>query len=423
MRIHIIALVLLLAGTCLAYAQENDSARVAIPSRLMLGGYGEAVFQRMLYSDNPARYAYPQNNRDVSHGRFDLPHVVVYMAYDFGKGWKFSSEIEFEHGGTGSTFEIETEEAGEYEKELEKGGEVAMEQFWIEKTFSSKAHLRMGHIVVPVGLTNQYHLPTEYFGVLRPEEESSILPCTWHQTGISFWGNTGKWRYEAQFLAGLDAERFGSANWIKEGAPSPYEFEIANRFGGAFRIDYYPVAGLRTALSGYSGHSAANSLKWERYAGLQGAVSIASFDATYNSGNILARANAVYGHLGDAYAISTTNKKLPSAGPSPRTDVASDVLSYYAEAGYNVLSFLAPRSKDKLYVYGHYGFYDSMYRTAGTIKPKGWSRKTIFSGGLNYFPVKEVAIKAEFSFRKFKEPYNNEPTLSLGVVYAGLFNL
>jgi hypothetical protein len=403
------------------YAQ-TDSAQ-ARKSHFSFGGYGEAVAQRMLYSDNAARYAYPATNKNASHGRFDLPHVVLFMSYDFGKGWKFSSEIEFEHGGTGNTYEIEMDEAGEYETELEKGGEVALEQFWLEKTFSPKARLRIGHIIVPIGLTNQYHLPNEFLSVLRPEEESEILPCTWHQTGISFWGRAGAWRYEAQFLPGLDAERFNNANWIKKGATSPYEFEIANAYAGAFRVDNYSVPGLRMALSGYYGYSARNSLKWDRYTGqkLKGAVSIGTFDAVYNAHHIWARTNVLYGHLGDAYAISMVNKKLPSAGPSPRTDVASGVLSYYVEAGYDLLSLFNAQKDRKFYVYAHYGFYDSMYQTAGNIKPKGWSNKTIISGGINYYPLKEIAIKAEYAYRKFNATYNNEPTISVGIVYAGMF--
>lgn len=404
-------------------AQTSDSK--SVKPRLLLGGYGEAVFQRMFYSDNPARYAYPATNKDASHGRFDIPHAVIYLDYDFGKGWKFSSEIEFEHGGTGTTYEIEVDEAGEYETELEKGGEVALEQFWIEKTFTPAARVRFGHIVVPVGLTNQYHLPTEYFTVLRPEEDSEILPCTWHQTGISFRGKAGKWGYEAQFLPGLDAERFNNANWIKKSATSPYEFEIANAYAGAFRVDNYAVPGLRMALSGYYGYSARNSLKWDRYTNqnLKGAVSIGAFDAVYNAHSVLARTSVIFGHLDDSYAISNVNKKLPSAGPSPRTDVASDVLSYYVEAGYDVLSLCSSSNTDKkCYVFGHYGSYDSMYKTAGNISPKGWSYKNVISAGINYYPLRDIAVKAEYSFRKFKAPYNNEPTFSMGVVYAGLFN-
>ncbi|MDR3267988.1 MAG: hypothetical protein LBT83_02835, partial [Tannerella sp.] len=140
----------------------------AAPSRFQLGAYGEAVMQRMSYSDNVARYAYPERYAGATHGRTDLPHVVLFLSYDLGRGWKISSEIEWEHGGSGSTYEIEYTEAGEYETEIEKGGEVALEQFWIEKSWAKYANLRMGHIIVPVGLTNQYHMPTEFFSVLRP---------------------------------------------------------------------------------------------------------------------------------------------------------------------------------------------------------------------------------------------------------------
>ncbi|MDR3338545.1 MAG: hypothetical protein LBT25_00370, partial [Candidatus Symbiothrix sp.] len=135
----IFSLLLITAFFAEIKAQTNDSTSVSFlknKSRFTMGGYGEAVVQRMFFSDNVQRYAYPESHKDESHGRFDLPHVVIYTAYDFGKGWKFSSEIEFEHGGSGGAYEIEKEETGEYEAELEKGGEVALEQFWIEKTFS-----------------------------------------------------------------------------------------------------------------------------------------------------------------------------------------------------------------------------------------------------------------------------------------------
>jgi hypothetical protein len=415
------------------YEQPADSVvRTAsvTPPRFLLGAYGEAVMQRMFYSDNVARYAYPATYRDATHGRVDLPHVVLFFSYDLGQGWKISSEIEFEHGGSGSTYEIEYTEAGEYETEIEKGGEVAIEQFWVEKSWADYANVRLGHIIVPIGITNQHHMPTEFFSVLRPEEEAAILPCTWHETGISLWGRTARWRYEALFIAGLDAERFNDVNWIQGGSASPYEFKIANKYAGAFRVDNYSVEGLRMGLSGYFGFSAKNTLKPERYrtsgsssVDINGSVTIGNFDAIYDAHHIRARTNILYGHLGDSYTISRVNRRLPSASPSPRTDVASDVLSWYVEAGYDVLSFARNRkNKDaRLYLYAHYGFYDSMYKTASDIPQKEWCEKKIISAGVNYFPVKGLVIKAEYLMRQMKAPYNNEPSVSLGIGYAGLF--
>ncbi len=404
-----------------------DSSAVKATPRLRLGGYGEVVMQRMFYSDDANRYNSPALYKNGKYGRFDLPHAVFFISYDFGRGWKVSTEIEYEHGGVGTTIEIEADEGGEYETEVEHGGEVVLEQFWIEKSWARYANLRIGHIIVPVGLTNMYHMPTEYFTVLRPEEDATMIPCTWHETGLSFWGNAGKWRYEAQFLAGLDAEGFNNSNWVRGGANSAYEFKIANSYAGAFRVDNHSVKGLRIGLSGYFGFSALNSLKQSRYenAGINGAVSIGALDFTYDDHNLIARGSFLYGHLGDSYYISMINKKLPSASPSPRTEVASDAMSYYGELAYDLLSLFPGRSytKDKLYVFGHYGYYNSMYKTVESkgIMPRGWSEKTVISAGLNYFPMKELVIKAEYSFRKFKSPYNNEPTISLGIGYSGFF--
>lgn len=114
-----------------AFAQNvavsaSDSVYEHIGGRkLTLGGYGEAVYSRNFYSDNVYRYSSPEQNKDEpSHGRFDIPHAVFYISYDFGKGWIMSSEIEFEHTGTGSATEKEFDEGGEWELENEKGGEV-----------------------------------------------------------------------------------------------------------------------------------------------------------------------------------------------------------------------------------------------------------------------------------------------------------
>lgn len=269
-------------------AQEGTQRAGEKASRLTIGGYGEAVFTRNFYSDKYLRYTDAQRYKDDdSHGRFDLPHVVLWLGYDFGHGWSLGTEIEFEHGGTESAVEIEEEEAGEYESEVERGGEVALEQFWINKEWlGGRVNLKMGHLVVPVGATNMYHLPTEFFTNYRPEGEGTIMPCTWHETGVSLWGEVGKWRYEVMMLPGLDSDRFGRQNWIAGGAGSPYEFKIANSYAGAFRVDNFSVKGLRLSLSGYIGNSFKNTLSVTenaKYKDVKGTVMIGAFDFCYET--------------------------------------------------------------------------------------------------------------------------------------------
>ncbi|GHT05374.1 hypothetical protein FACS189423_09440 [Bacteroidia bacterium] len=408
-------------------AETNDTTLIqnSSTSALTLGGYGEAVFTRNFYSGNPFRYMKPDLYKNgPGHGRFDLPHVVFFVGYEFGNGWRMNSEIEFEHGGTESAVEVEAEEGGEYEQEIERGGEVVLEQFWIEKTFSQALNLRVGHIIVPVGLTNGNHLPTQFFTVYRPEGENTILPCTWHETGISLWGRIRDWRYEVMLLPGLDSDLFGGEKWIGAASASPYEFKIANKYAGAFRLDNYSVRGLRMGISAYYGESFANSMMpsyADKYNKVKGAVVIGSFDFEYNAHHWVARGYFDYGHLGDSQTISIYNRNLPNQSPSPRTNIASDAMAAGVEAGYDLFSRFAKLKAQKLYLFGRYEQYDSMYKTAKSIQDEAWCGRQRVVAGINYFPVKEVVLKAEYSAGLLKAPFNNESAVSLGIAYSGFF--
>ena len=397
-----------------------------VKRRLTVGGYGEAVASRMFYSNNYKRYTNAELYKDDNgYGQFDLPHVVVYLGYDFGKGWSMGAEIEFEHGGTESAIEIEEEETGEYESEIERGGEVALEQFWLQKSFSRALNLRMGHMVVPVGGTNNSHMPTEFFTVYRPEGENTILPCTWHETGVSLWGRVSDWRYEAMFIAGLDADRFGNKGWIHDGSGSPYEFKIATAYAGALRIDNYSIKGLRLSVSGYLGNSANNTLNaTSKYKGLHGTVAIGAFDFLYSDHNIIARGNFDYGHLSNSLEITNANMSTRKDSPSPKTSIAEAAMAVGIEAGYDIFSQISSmRAKaQRLYLFGRYDYYDSMFKTVKNMADeKMWQRQKV-TAGINYYPIPQIAIKGEYSYRILPSQFNNEPTISLGVCYSGIFH-
>ena len=416
------------AGITEASASETPKKEKK-KSRFTIGGYGEATYSRNFYSDNYLRYSNPQDYKDETHGRFDLPHVVLMLGYDFGKGWSMGMEIEFEHGGTESAVEIEEHEGGEYESEVERGGEVALEQFWIQKSFCPEFNIKLGHMVVPVGATNAHHLPTEFFGVYRPEGENTIMPCTWHETGLSIWGRAGDWRYEAMLLPGLDSDRFGDKEWIKGGAGSPYEFKIANAMAGAFRVDNYSVKGLRLSVSGYAGNTFSNTLKKATaaiYEDVKGTVLIGAFDFLYDDHNWIARGNFDYGHLSDADLITRYNGSFSNDSPSKKASVASAAISSGVEVGYDLFGWFGKKQQEKgrkLYLFGRYEYYDSMFDTEATITDYEQYGRQRIAFGVNYYPMKEIVIKGEYSLGIMKSKFDNEPAVSLGVAYSGFFNL
>lgn len=411
-------------------AQESDTTHVEPrKSRLQIGGYGEVVYTHNFFSDKYLRYTDAANYaNDKGHGRFDIPHLVLWIGYDFGKGWSLGTEIEFEHGGTGSAVEIEEEEGGEYESEVERGGEVVLEQFWINKAWLKGAiNLKMGHIIVPVGATNMYHMPTEFFTNMRPEGENTIMPCTWHETGIALWGSKSGWRYELQLLPGLDSDRFNRQNWVGNGAGSPYEFKIANTFATAFRLDNTSIKGLRLSLSGYVGNSFKNTLSAtdsQRYRDVKGTVAIGSFDFAYSTSNFIVRGNFDYGHLTDSELITKFNMSMRNDSVSPKQSVASDALATGVEVGYNFFG-LSPKlsaADQQLWLFGRYEYYDSMFKTEGTIQDTKWCARQRFVVGVNYHPMRDIVVKAEYGMGILSKQYNNEPYVSVGIAYAGLFN-
>ena len=420
----------LVAGLATASAQTvaADSVMQHVNGkRLSVGGYGEVAMSRNFYSDHVSRYSLADEHKnDPSHGRFDIPHAVIYLGYDFGKGWTMGTEIEFEHGGVGMAYEKEDEEGGEWEQEVEKGGEVELEQFWIQKSFGRWANIKAGHIVVPVGLNNAYHEPLNFFTVYRPEGENTVLPSTWHQTGVSFWGRTKGWRYELQFLAGLNSDNFTNTGWINKGPGTPTEGEIATKYGIALRIDNYCIKGLRIGLSGYYGHAIGNSYpnnKDGAESKYKGVVAIGAIDFTYNNYNWIVRGQADYGYLSDAKQLKYFTNRLNGLSPFHHSAfVSKNAFAYGIEAGYNVFSQIEKlrQSNQKMYLFGRYEHYNP-YASKTKNTSYDYTNVQRMAVGINYYPVKQIVVKAEYSHRFLKSQYNNEPAINIGVAYEGWF--
>ena len=420
----------LVAGLATASAQTvaADSVMQHVNGkRLSVGGYGEVAMSRNFYSDHVSRYSLADEHKnDPSHGRFDIPHAVIYLGYDFGKGWTMGTEIEFEHGGVGMAYEKEDEEGGEWEQEVEKGGEVELEQFWIQKSFGRWANIKAGHIVVPVGLNNAYHEPLNFFTVYRPEGENTVLPSTWHQTGVSFWGRTKGWRYELQFLAGLNSDNFTNTGWINKGPGTPTEGEIATKYGTALRIDNYSIKGLRIGLSGYYGHAIGNSYpnnKDGAESKYKGVVAIGAIDFTYNNYNWIVRGQADYGYLSDAKQLKYFTNRLNGLSPFHHSAfVSKNAFAYGIEAGYNIFSQIEKlrQSNQKMYLFGRYEHYNP-YASKTKNTSYDYTNVQRMAVGINYYPVKQIVVKAEYSHRFLKSQYNNEPAINIGVAYEGWF--
>lgn len=397
------------------YAGDYESFR--------FGGYGEMAAS---YKDYDFNRFTPNGSGKKNRGEISIPRFILAFDYKFSSKWVLGAEIEFEYGGTGSAREIEWyEENGEYETEIEKGGEVALEQFHITRLINKHINLRFGHMVIPVGLTNTHHEPINFFGVYRPEGETTILPSTWHETGVAVFGQLGKFDYEVQLVSGLDPQGFRSEDWISNGRQGA--FEISNFTSPAFvaRANYSGVKGLRVGASFYYNQTAKNATKPHRNTGYKFPVTIITGDAQYKSpnNNLIVRANAVYGNLGASAALTTINNSSSGASGYPNTTVARNAVSYAGEAGYNVGSFFGEKAP-RLYPFIRYEYYNPMEETeegSGLLADKRFQVSAL-TAGLNYYALPNLVLKADYTHRSVGGgKYNSENQISVGIAYIGWF--
>lgn len=405
--------------------EEADGYR-----KYRVGGYGEILAQFKNYGINRFNGT-AQGNSDFKRNTISIPRFVLAGDYKFNKHWMLGMEVEFEAGGTGTAYEIENTENGEYETEVEKGGEVALEQFHITYRLNNAFMVRVGHQIVPVGLTNTHHEPVNFFGTVRPEGETTLLPSTWHETGLSILGEVGKqWTlfdYQAMVLAGLNANGFDRNTWVAGGKQGFFEVDNFTSPAYVARVNYKGVPGLRLGASFYYVHNAAaNSDKPQTYT-FDVPVRIWSVDAQYVHRYFTVRGNILGGKIGNSSLLTAKNNRLSSKSPYSRlAPIAERGVSYGAEAGIHVKGFVRnPKWWDitPFFRYEYYNPQEKVVVDANNLKGADDRLKThMWVAGLNYRPLPYLVIKADYTHRSIGDgKYKSENEFALGVAFVGWF--
>ncbi len=423
LRTSWIACLFLLIASIGLYGQteqtEAEEKAEASESGFEIEGYGEILYQH--YDYGPDRRSGADGAPEDSRSIVDIPRAVFEMKYFFDDDLRLEAEIEFEHGGTGSAMELEYEEFGEYEHEVEKGGEVVLEELHLTKRFSDHFSLRAGRLILPVGLTNKEHEPDDYFTATRPEGEMSIIPVTWNEIGLQGFGAVGDLEWMLMVVNGLDATGFTSENWIVEGHQTRFETIRATDPAVVARLDYSPLSWMTIGASFYRGNSTGNRPK-EDMEGISGVVMIAEGDLRINRGPLVIRGEFLNGTLTNAPEISSKNSRISKNLQVPRTPVASAARAWSVEGGYDVFSLIDADSPIRLLPFIRYEYYNSMEETEGTTFADPRFERTLLTGGINLHPIKGLVLKADYSHRKLGlDRYNDENTFSIGVGYVGTF--
>lgn len=378
---------------------------VADTNEFSVSGYGIINYAHYDWELDPNRRA-----------SIDIERLVVAPKYRMNDTIHLEAELEFEHGGTGSTMEFDRfEEFGEFEMEIEKGGEVIVEKLAAVFSIHPLLNFRVGHIIVPVGLLAKRHRPQHYFTTTRPEAEAHIIPTIWHETGVELFGSLGSLKYQTQIINGLDSTGFSSRHWIVPG--HQLRFETVNAEAPAFvgRLEYEFHEDFTVGISGYFGDTAANRPKPD--VDFDAYVGIVSFHGFYEMRGLKLRGVILGGSLQNADRLSKANRTLSNNLNVKRTPIGSTAVGCYVEVGYDVLSSIkTDTSSPVLDVFARFDYYDTMASVEGIIFDNPRWERTTWTFGLNYQVHPKLVFKGHYSLRRLAaKEKNRENTFAVGL--------
>jgi hypothetical protein len=186
---------------------------------------------------------YNRPTHDSKNTVADLRRFVLGYQHRFDDKTKVVTELEVEHAVSSSS----------------DRGEVEVEQAYIERQLTGQYAVRGGLFLMPVGLLNENHEPTAFYGVERNFVETAIIPSTWREGGIQIVGSYDNGlTAQAGITTGFDLNKWDATS--TEGAESPLgsihqELQLANaRDLSAFgALNWRGVPGLLVGGSLFTG--------------------------------------------------------------------------------------------------------------------------------------------------------------------------
>jgi len=325
-----------------------------------LAGYGEVVYENYSQIREDGRDA---NKKD----QLDYLRNVVYVGFRFNDWILFNSEIEFEHASTG------------------KGGEVSMEFGYVEMMLSRSFNLRAGMVLPPVGIINEKHEPSTFFGSLRPVVERSIIPSTWRTNGIGAYGDLGSFSYRAYIVEGLDGSKFSDADGIRGGRQSGAR-SLVEDFGITGKLEYTALPGTLLAASFYRGNSG-QARRDSLNNRINATTTVLSVHGEFVWKVLEMRALYAANFVGEADKLSRITGKT----------IGSSMVGYYGVVGYDIIPLVVPGSEQALLPFVQYEVVNTHARVPAGYAQNPAMDRTIITFGLSYKPHPNVAFKFDYS--------------------------
>ena len=127
----------------------------------------------------------------------------------------------------------------------------------MEHDFTSTTRMKAGLFLIPIGILNQTHEPTTFFGVERNNVEKNMLPTTRWQGGLSLSGEIlPAWTYEGAFTSGLKIDFAEGDYKIRDGRQKVAKDDFSK-----------PVYTLNTKYTGIAGLELGATIQYQAVLG------------------------------------------------------------------------------------------------------------------------------------------------------------
>jgi len=316
-------------------------------SPLSIGGYGE-----MYYANSGSQGSV-----------VDVYRFVPYIGYKFSDNIILNTEIEFEHGGVNVADGT--------------GAEVLVEFMYLDFLQNKNLNVRLGNMLVPMGLINERHEPTLFTTVQRPSTAKYLIPSTWSESGVMAYGEIAEgWNYKLALLTALKPADNG-AKWIRGGRGGSFENKNPNGAVVA-RVDYSGLTGLNTGVSVYKDNQ----------------LTMSDLHLDYKKSG--ARIYGVYTQTTRSDANATQVKKAQGG---------------FVNVSYDILTLTNSEKSLPLFVQ-----YESVDAQAEFGDGSSADKTTTLTVGVNYYPHPQVVLKADYADATLQSsPTTSTQTLSLSM--------
>ncbi|MBI4456034.1 MAG: hypothetical protein HY644_09070 [Acidobacteria bacterium] len=312
-------------------------------------------------------------NRDgINPATLDFHRFVLLFGHGFGDRIRFWSELEFEHA---------------FLEGAELGGELVLEQAYLDFLVHPALNFRAGMLLAPIGIINERHEPPSFNGVERPFVDTFVIPSTWFGSGAGILGDLGKgFAYRAYTMTSLDAARFSAGEGFRDGRQRGF-LENARHMSFASRLEYRGIAGLALGTSFWTGQTGFN------LRGIRGQARILEFDGRFRRGRFDGRAQFVSTRLDDVAQINRAVQRETGVNPN----IARSMRGFYLEGAGRLLP---SGFKHDLVTFYRYENFDTQHRMPAGFLPLKQFDRSAHVLGLTYYPYPDVAIKFDYDFMR-----------------------